>query len=184
MGYSEFEELDPTVQLTIVDGIIGQISAGMYLRNRFSQGVTHTNLGLSDSEYKEMPPEEIDFLVEDWVMGQEVEASFTFDPIFREKENLLERLGTLIRKTQTQLLYLGSTEQVQLQSQPVRISERSISLGAIATIDTEDYKNVCVEVWLTNFDVPWLNTTSLLLNIAELLALARLKWLLESGPMR
>lgn len=180
VGYSEFEDLDPSIPLTIVDGIIGNIFAGKHAQNRFSQGVTPEDLGLSDSEYKEMHPQDVDELVRNWALGVEIDADFSFNPISKEKASLQSMLGAWSRETR--FLYPDFVGEAKTQAERIRLIDESIYVGARAIVDTHDHKNVRAEVWLSNFKIPGLSTTSLLLDIAELLALARLKWLRESGP--
>lgn len=179
VGYHEFEDLDPDVRLTIVDGIIGNILAGKYARERISRGVTPKDLGLSDSEYKQMHSWEVEELLIDWANGVEIEAELSLNPIKRQIDYLQDKLGAWSRETR--LLFSGAVGKGSTFVERIQMQNESLFVGASAVVDAHDYKNVRSEIWLSNFNTIGLSLTTVLFDIAELLALVRLKWLRESG---
>ncbi|MHB8078352.1 MAG: hypothetical protein ACYDIE_03755 [Candidatus Krumholzibacteriia bacterium] len=87
-GSSLFRGLSSGIDLTIVDGVIGEVFASREKRERLGRGYDPTEHGYSPEEFDELPePLRFD-LIEDWAIGIEVESDFHWNPIYKKVHEL------------------------------------------------------------------------------------------------
>jgi len=88
VSYKETENLDPTLHLTIVDGIIGEILADNRTRDILQERGKELNDILSDEPNPSIRNE----VISDFVVEAEVEADFEWNPFVKKKAELEEEM--------------------------------------------------------------------------------------------
>jgi hypothetical protein len=172
VGSRQFEELTPETQLTIVDGIIGEVLSQKAATEVIDKGVNPEDLGLTDEEYASLSPPDIDELVQDWVIGVEVDAEMTHNPVSRLRIDMTATVPE-VRSWRGELLqYPPLPENVSFSERVERI-RRALLNGARVTLHTSDRGDVQAEAWMPNFQVPWFSGVSLLEDIAYILAMQK-----------
>jgi len=89
----QFRGLSDAVRLTIADGLIGEVMAGRAKYERIHSGFDPTEYGMSQEEFDHLSPIQQTEIIEDWVIGIEVESDYAHNPIFTKVAELSERLG-------------------------------------------------------------------------------------------
>jgi hypothetical protein len=94
-GSSLFKGLSGGVDLTIVDGVIGEVFASREKSDRLGRGYDPTEHGYSLEEFDDLP-ESLQFdLIEDWAIGIDVECDYEWNPIYKKVHNLERKLDII-----------------------------------------------------------------------------------------
>jgi hypothetical protein len=93
VGSPQFEKLAKGIEVTIIDGIIGDILAKQMVTARISKGFDPNEVGMSQEQFDRLNPSQQHELVQDWVFGVEIEADFEHNPIYRACADLQTELG-------------------------------------------------------------------------------------------
>jgi hypothetical protein len=159
VGFDQFEDLSPRVRLMLIDGIIGEVLAKRSVQRRVNEGLDVTSFGLSDDEFSALPPDDRQELIQDWLIGVEVEADMTNNPVCAEKWRLAEELGVF------------SSGHYPKHKPANATFDTAILLGSEAVVHTEDLGEVRRTVRLPNFKTPGFGGLTLLDEMASLVAL-------------
>jgi hypothetical protein len=91
VSYEEKVPIDKDLTLTIVDGVIGQVLAHLYFEKIINDRIAENSLLCED-----LPPDEEHEIIQDIVIGTEVEAEYRWNPILKEAgkyQSILQRRG-------------------------------------------------------------------------------------------
>lgn len=182
VGSDQFKYVSEESKLTIVDGIIGDVLAHRATQEKFRQGFDPTELGWTREQFESLPESEKSEMIQDWVWGVEVDAEMENNPISAKASELDDEIS----KTSTfveHLTYPDMDDVDDIVERFHRISEAQ-GYGARVTIKTEDFGDIKAAVWLPNFKTPGFFGLSLAEDIAELVALEKLKNLRATGSSR
>jgi len=171
LGSKHFKDLAPDMKLTFVDGIIGEVLAKRAVSERFAAGFNPTEVGFTGKDFEELDPFSRDCVVQDWVIGVEVEADMTHNPIYRLRADLDERAGHP-SWSQHFLEYPNVPSGLSLKERAHRI-DKAILKGAHCAIEVGE-ESIERTVWLPNFKTPMFSGLGLLEELAHLLALLEL----------
>ena len=133
LGSEHFEDISTEYKLTIVDGIIGEVLKNKAVSNRFSLGFKPEEVDYTEEEFLKLSRQEQNFIVEDWAIGVEVEASFENNPITKKAYELLSEL------------------KIKSWSEEFLSHNTDLLNGARVILKTEDFDEIKSTVWLPNF---------------------------------
>lgn len=179
VGYREFDYLASDVELTIVDGIIGEVLATRSARERIVNFDPEA-LGLSDEEFDELQPWEQQELIQDWVISIEAEAELEHNPVDRQR--WLTKAGT--RAYRVEFLSDPDLDEVaplpqwrntlDIDREALRARSEAFGnvrrIGAKVTLHTNDIGDVSAVAWVPNFQSFGFSGYSLVEDIAYILA--------------
>lgn len=169
VGYKEFQNLSPRIQLTIVDGVIGEVIANMESRKRFS-AFEPSGIGMSEEEFLTLPPGIRDDLVRDWIMGVEAEAGFEHNPILKEQYKLRAFLRDVLgERLSLSYDFLNAD----------KLLTGGDRIGAEVVLHTKAFGDIKQRLWMPNFQAPVCLGLDLIMNIVELLVLDQARTLYE-----
>ena len=184
VGYDHFKDLAEDVDLTMVDGIIGEVLSSLETHDRIGQGFQPEEVGWTQTDFDNLAPDEQHEVIQDWVIGVEVEAEMKNNPIsIRASE--LERQVPL-HCACTWLSYPDADVAKSLQEQR-RLLDSAILKGCRCSLHggTEISSGkiahypcpvgpINATVWLPNFKTPGCGSMlGLVENLAKLIALER-----------
>ena len=115
VSYKETENLEPDLNLTIVDGIIGKALARKHAYKTIQERAWELDEVLSD-----LPSYFESEVISDWIIEKEVEAEFLWDPIFK-------KIGEYESKLPEKLRSIGRDEIVKCKKY-IPLSETSIPI--------------------------------------------------------
>jgi hypothetical protein len=174
---SEFKDIEQDVQLTILDGIIGEVVSSRRTHERFAQGFSPTFVGLTQEQFDDLLPHDQHELVQDWVWGVEVEEDLEHNPVVRLSAEMAMELGAH-RWSFTYTTYpelpsdAGPVERGRLLRDAVLYS------GVKMTLHTDDCGDIVTSVMLPNFQTPAFSGLGLTEDIAKIIGMRRYKRLL------
>jgi len=173
LGNDHFEELAADLKLTIVDGIIGDVLAKRAVRTRFDQGFDPEEIGWSKIDFDALGSSVQNDLIQDWVIGVEVDAELSNNPIRRKAAELLHSQ----RISSFGFIPRHCPEPSDTDDLLKRIKElqSALYIGATATVHSPDHGELRETVMLPNFKTPGFGSGSDLAGeIAQLICLTRL----------
>ena len=167
VGSKQFADLGKNLQVTVVDGVIGDVLSRKATLERFAKGFTADDVNMSQEEFDELTPWEQNEIVQDWALGIEVENEFEYNPITRLSAELQEKAG--IRGHSWQYVeYPPISPDVPLEER-VRLLERSTLMGAKCSV-TFRGREVERTVWIPNFNTPYFSGLGLLEELGTIAA--------------
>jgi hypothetical protein len=167
-----FNNIARDIQLTIVDGIIGEVLAHRAFRQRF-QEFNPSDYGYSQAEFDSLPRHEQQDIIDDWGIDSEVSTQMENNPVYRQAAAL-----------QHEMTSCGACKQFGYQGVVFPAGakmDEAILVGEKYTVYSEQYGNVERTVLLPNFRTPGFYFGGLAESIAELLAFTELKRRVELG---
>jgi hypothetical protein len=190
VGYEHFKDLSENVQLTMVDGIIGEVLSNLETHERIGQGFDPAEVGWPQEAFDGLPPDEQHEVVQDWVIGVEVEAEMKHNPISVRVCELERQVGFLC--SVTWLSYPNADNAQSLQERRKMLANALLngcrcSLHGGMEIENGKavhhpckYGPISVTVWLPNFKTPGCTSTlGLVENLAKLVALEKARKVME-----
>jgi hypothetical protein len=189
VGYEHFKDLSDGIQLTMVDGIIGEILSNLESHARIGQGFDPEQVGLSQEDFDKLLPDEQHELVQDWVIGVEVEAELKNNPISVKVCELKRQVP--LHCACTWLSY-PSADHAKSLGERRRLLDNAVSKGCRCTLYrervmengkvtylTSECGPISATVWLPNFKTPGCSSMlGLVENLAKLVALEKARRLL------
>lgn len=159
------------LELTIVDGVIGEVLAKRATHDRLSQPFTAETVGMTDAEFEALPESEKREVIQDYVWGAEIQSTLDHNPIARTVAKLEEEIGGSC--SERPLIAPGvDPEKVEERA---RAMEKSPLLGVEVTVKTNDGRTQSARVRVPRFDSPYFIGVSLVTDIAKLIALKKLR---------
>jgi hypothetical protein len=182
VGVDHFKDVSDTVQLTMVDGIIGEVFSNREVRDRIGDGFNPEQVGWHQEEFDNLPSDEQHELIQDWVIGVEVDAEMKHNPISVTVCELQRQVGFICSCT---WLTYPSAEQAKSLDERRRLLRDALLKGCRCTlhggIETVGrkvvhlpckYGPISVTVWLPDFNTPGCGSVlGLVENLAKLVAL-------------
>jgi hypothetical protein len=172
VGSDYFEDISPQTKLTIVDGIIGEVIGNQVARGRMNQGFDPTEVGWTKEDFVELPENEKHDIVQDWIIGVEIDAEMEHNPVSRRLEELDGKVSSI--SYSIEYLVSPSIDHISDPSELIRHYDQAKFHGTRVTLTTEDFGPVKATAWLPNFKAPWHSGVRLSEEIAKLLALEKL----------
>jgi hypothetical protein len=80
VGSNQFDDLTPSVELTIVDGIIGRVLANKACSERIGEGFRPGEHGYTQEESDSLSAAKQQDIVQEWALGVEVETDMENNP--------------------------------------------------------------------------------------------------------
>jgi len=177
VGSSEFADLSSDVELTIVDGIIGEVLKSKAMAERFAQGFDPEDSGLSQEQFDLFSADEQHETVQDWALGVETEAEMTHNPITRKAWDLTRELD--LRAYSRQYVDSPNVANAQSIEERIRLLDTETFVTCKHTFQTEDLGDVSITVRLPNFQSVGMSVYGLLPELTMLLAALKVKKLRE-----
>jgi hypothetical protein len=166
VGSDHFNDLTSDVQLTIVDGIIGEVLAHQAFKIRF-QEFDPISYGYSQEEFDNLPRWEQQEIIEDWGIHSEVTTLMEHNPIYRKAAEL-----------QHEFVHNGACQKFgyggAVYPEGSKIDD-AILVGRKYTAYSTKYGDIERTVLLPNFKTPGFYFGELAQYIGELLAFTELK---------
>jgi hypothetical protein len=186
VGTEHFKDLAADVQLTMVDGIIGEVLAALESGNRIGQGFRPDEVGWTQDDFDGLPPDEQHEIVQDWVIGVEVEAGLRNNPI---SVAVAELERTVSAHCACTWLTYPSADGVKSLQERRRLLDSAVSNGCRCTLHSGTAVKggtvthlphpcgpVSATVWLPNFKTPGCGTLlGLVENLSKLVVLSQAK---------
>lgn len=166
LGSTQFQDLSLNLQLTLVDGIVGEVLGEQLGHKRIAEREFHPeDMGWSQSSFDNLSYQEQCEIVGEWADEIDVQARVESNPIYRRAAELAE----LVECPTYTAKYESRTQQFNF---PAR--------KATCTIQTEKFGEVSETIWLPDFNTPWFTDLLILIQIARLLALEKLLKLIKA----
>ncbi len=191
VGYEHFKDVSENVQLTMVDGIIGEVLANLEIHERISEGFDPDEVGWPQEEFDGLPPDEQQEVVQDWVIGVEVEAEMKHNPISVRVCELERQVGFLC--SVTWLSYPDADKAKSLEERRNMLDNALLNgcrcslHGGTEIVNRRvihrpcKYGPISVTVWLPNFKTPGCaSTLGLVENLSKLVALEKARKAMEA----
>ena len=182
VGTREFKDISASVQMCLVDALIGSVLAGRTIQER-AQHFDPEEIGMTREEFERLSLPDQDELIQVWFTGVEVEADVTLNPVFKAKydlwKSLCRRLGTVQHRT----LYVHqpSIDEAETPTRRASLLHKAILHGVRCTVTTEQFGEVTRTIWLPNFNVPGYSAYGFLDEMAELVTLDAVRRLADAS---
>lgn len=173
VGSDYFEDFSQQTKLTIVDGIIGEVIGNQAVTERLNQGFDPTEVGWTQEDFDNLSDDEKHDIIQDWVIGVEVDAEMEHNPVSRRSAELDGEVAH--RGYSIEYLVSPNTDDISDPTERIRQYDQAKFHGVRVTLTTEDLGPVKATAWLPNFKAPWYSGIGLSEEIAKLLALEKLK---------
>lgn len=177
VGSKQFGDLSPEIKLTMVDGIIGAVLAQKAAAVRL-QAFDPTEAGYSQEEFGLLSSHDQHEIVQDWVIGVEVDADFEHNPITRKAWELL--VNSRSRSHSSKYLTYPDADLAKSAEERGTLIDNALLEGCEVVLHTDDVGDVRAVAWLPNFKAIGFSGLGLLEELAMLLAAARVKKVREA----
>jgi hypothetical protein len=164
VGYEHFKDVSKEVQLTMVDGIIGEVLSRKAFNEKVSMGFNPEEVGLTQEQFDALSRADQGEVIDDWALGAEVDTELMHNPISTKLAEV-ERTVPLVAAI-TYLTY-PDLDGAKTLAERRKMFDNVISHGCRCTLhladettdgDADRWKEVCDEViatvWLPNFKAP------------------------------
>lgn len=178
VSYDQFADLAQDIELTIVDGIIGNVLANRAKDVKFAEGFTPEELGISEEDFEALPEWEKHDIIQDWAIGVEVDSEMDHNPVAQKSADLKRELALTEPKVKSWSVQWHSYPEINgMQTPQDRLNGimNALKSGATVTLKTPDFGDVSAIAWLPNFKARYFTDSSLVEDIAFILAAMRLK---------
>jgi len=173
VGSEQFADLSPDIQLCAVDGIIGAVLANRQAQSRFSRDVTAADLGLTAEELGALRPDEQQELLQDWVIGVEVDADVACNPITRKYHQLQNEFG--FPPWAVDYLTFPELPESATPLERAQLFTRTVLQGCRFSLRDHELGDIAAVVMLPAFRAPYSPGYDLCEELAGIIALTRLK---------
>jgi hypothetical protein len=193
VGYSHFEDLAENVQLTMVDGIIGEVLSSLEAHRRIQGGFESEEVGWPQEDFDMLPPDEQQMIIQDWVIGVEVEAEMTHNPISVRAAELERQIP--VSCSTTYLSYPDADKAKTIPERAKLLDRASFNgcrceLHGGGQVVNGRWESIpcplgpiSATVWLPNFKTPGCGSMlGLVENLAKLVALEQARKKMERHP--
>ena len=179
VGSRHFAAFSQDIRLTIVDGIIGEVLAKRAAHERFAKGFSPEDAGYEQGDFDNLHQSEQHDIVQDWVLGVEVQAECEHNPVTVKCYDLQRELGIYGHATR----YVEYPEAPGIENMKERIKalKDATLVGAECVVKTPDLGDVKRTCWLPNFKTPYFTGLGLMEEMAQLIALDWIKRQRESS---
>jgi len=179
VGSCHFANFSQDIQLTIVDGIIGEVLAKRVTHERLAKGFSPEDAGWSQEHFDKLHELEQHDIIQDWVFGVEVQAECENNPITVKCWDLKREVG--ISGWATRYVEYPEAPGVDFMSTienmkaRIKALENATLVGAECIVKTPDLGPVKRTCWLPNFKTPYFTSLGLMEEMAQLMALDWIK---------
>mgnify|MGYP001575145147 FL=1 len=173
VGTTYFKDISDDIRLTIIDGIIGEVLSSIQTRNKFQEGFDPCEIGFSKEDFDRLSPPEQHELIQDWVLGVEVQAEFDNNPICVKRGELETELKT--RGYSYTHKFDPDIDHIEDVKERAIGIEKAKRIGARVVFHTDDLGDIEGEVWLPRFKVAFYSDFGLCEDIAALFALNKIR---------
>jgi hypothetical protein len=195
VGYEHFKDLSAGVQLTMVDGIIGEVLSSMETKEKIGEGFDPEEVGFSQEAFDDLPPDEQHEIIQDWLVGVEVDAEMRHNPVSRKVAELEREIGFLCACT---MLWYPDLDEAKSPLERARMINGAVMKGCRCSLHdgmkiengelvhhTCRFGPITATVWLPNFNTPHCSPTlGLVENMSKLIALDKARSALSGGGRR
>lgn len=173
LNSKQFNDISQEVKLTITDGIIGEVISNMKSRDKFSQGFDPLELDIPHEVFDNLSPEDQHEIIQNWVFNIELENEYENNPI----SIMVAKLSSVLKITSHSYYPLEYPEPKGNLTVEERIIEFNnvIGFGKRVVVESSKYGSSTGEAWLPNFKTPGYSGFGLLDEIAELMALEKMR---------
>ncbi len=149
VGSRYFEDISNETKLMLIDGIIGDVLASRAKQDRFATPFDPSELGCTAEEWNTLAEYEQNEVIQDWVLGVEVEAEMEHNPVPRLKYELMTSLN--ITRWGSEYLEYPSADKATSALERAHLIEHALLHGARVTLHTPDHGDIPATVWLPNY---------------------------------
>jgi hypothetical protein len=185
VGSHHFGELSIGVKLTIVDGIIGcvfsSLEFGKTLRD-LRNGNFPSGIGLCPSDFEALSSGSQDAIIDDYVIGKEIEADLRNNPIAAKAAEYAWQTRGL--NWSSEFPPFPNYRRPMSQTEWDREVKNCHMDGARIVVKLPDGGSIPVEVWLPQFNSPNYHGLGLVEWIAKLIAFQKAsRWMKLNGAL-
>ncbi len=173
LASNHFKDLANDIELAIVDGIIGEVFTRKALQERFREGFDPQDIGYSKSEFESLDQDLQYELIQDWVIGIEVEKELENNPMSKKCSQLRTDPGIdkYCRSHSIQPLSYPDLGESNSLEERIKKWDSILYFGTKYVLHSEIFEDIEVSVWLPNFKSPYYSGLGLTEEVAELVAL-------------
>jgi hypothetical protein len=182
VGSRFFKDITPHLNMTIVDGIIGSVITSSATQIMISEGFKPENIGYSQDEFDILSPSAQHDIIQDWVIGVEVDAELEYNPLSRKRAQEEDRLN--VTSFRTEYLNYPEIPKGITMSKRVNLFSGIILQGATVTLLTKDFGEIEGTAWVPNLKMVKYSPLGLAEDIAALIALDKLRIVMGYSPYR
>lgn len=171
MSSSQFVYFDRNDKLAMVDCVIGSVLANMETRKRIAKGFSPEDVGIDQDTFDQMPESEKHELIQDWVIGIEVDAEVAHNPLVEMIGQIRESLGA--QNMSLKFIDHPSIAGISDPLERARAVDSVPEIGAQALVRLPDGRQFSGSVWVPNFNTPGYSPFSFIMELAEYAALKK-----------
>lgn len=169
VGSQFFEDISSKVQVTVVDGIIGDILANKETHEVITKGFSPEAVGFSDEEFGGLSKSAQHDIVQNWVIEVETEAEMQHNPICSLAAELSMKIGE--GGFYQEFLFHPPIPNNLSMAERVGLVNSSLLNGARCTVTDRKGRKFTGEAWIPNFKSPGFSGYGILMDLAHLFAL-------------
>jgi len=147
-------------------------------RLRIGKGFDPSEMGYTQEEFDALSEWQQRHVLQDWVIGVEVETTLEHNPVARRRAKLEWELG--VKGRTHEFLTYPSLDLATTIEERGRLIDNARVYGSTITLHTEDLGDVAATAWVPNFKAIGYSGITLCEEVAGLLAVERLKRMRES----
>lgn len=161
-----FEDISSQTKLNLVDAIVGSVLAARAKDEVFAAGFNPEEHGYSEEKFNGLSRPEQDEIIQDWVIGVEVQANMEHNPVYRRSAELSERVGGGAAYS-----FLSYPELPESMVERVAAMESAVLHGVKCVVTDKKGRKHVGEAWVPNFKTPFVSEYGFMMELAELIAL-------------
>lgn len=180
VGSEYFKDITPHSNLTIVDGVIGSVFSSSATRLEISKGFNPEAMGYTQADFDKLSPSEQHDVIQDWVIGVEVDMELEHNPVSRMRAKEEYRLN--VSGFQTEYLQYPTIPGNANLSERAALFLGTLMHGAKVTLFTHEYGEIEAEAWVPDFKMVHFSPIGLAEDIAALITLDKLRQKMGRTP--
>lgn len=161
-----FEDISSQTKLNLVDAIVGSVLSARAKDEVFASGFKPEENGYSEESFNELSRSEQDEIIQDWVIGVEVQANMEHNPVYRRSAELSERVGGGAAYS-----FLSYPELPESLDERVTAMKNAVLHGVRCVVTDKKGRKYAGEAWVPNFKTPFVSEYGFMMELAELIAL-------------
>ncbi len=161
-----FEDVSNQTRLNIVDAIIGSVLAFRAKDEVLAIGFDPEECGFSKDGFNALSRSEQDEIIQDWLIGVEVQANMEHNPVYRRSAELSERIGGGAAYS-----FLSYPELPESIPERVVAMKNALLHGVRCVVTDKKGRQYVGEAWVPNFKTPFVSEYGFMMELAELIAL-------------
>lgn len=172
VGSTQFSDISAKTKMTMVDAIIGEVLANISIKEKIGQGFQPTDIGWTDEDFSRLSEYERHELIQDWVIGIEVEETMRHNPVERIKYDPSSKHHPY----RVEYASYPSIAHISDPMERAKASEKVYLSGSKVTIEGENGRQYPATVLFPNFQSIFFTGASIGETIGYIIAKERLEY--------